>query len=203
MIFENEPPMKFVSFHANPTVIKNKERFIQAVGLALNHNPILSDRERLAFDLFGTSFFQKSVDAHFLMLMMAAETLLDPALRSQLVRDHVEKLISLTRESSTLSQSEKDSLIGSLQFLYKDSIGQAGQKLAKRLGNRKYAGQKPSQFFTRCYDLRSKLVHGHIPRPTRDEIADICASLELFVGDLPAKDRGRFSSKVLLTLLAS
>lgn len=184
MTFENEQPTKFVSFHAKPVVTKRQERFIQAVELALDHNLHLSDQERLAFDLFGTSFFQKSVDARFLMLMMAVETLLDPDFRSQTVQEHVKELIRLTKESFALSPHEKNSLIGSLQSLSKESVGQAGQKLAKRLGNRRYAGQKPSKFFTRCYELRSNLVHGNIPRKTRDEIADICASLELFAGDL-------------------
>ncbi len=184
MTFENEPPMKFVSVHANGVVTKNRQRFVKAVGLALDYDYNLSDEEYLAFDLFGTAFFQKSVDARLLMLMMAVEALLEPALQPQLVQEHVEELIHLTKKCSTLSQSEIDSLIGRLQDLRKESIGQAGQKLANRLGNRKYDGQQPSDFFTRCYNLRSKLVHGHVPRPTRDEIASICGSLELFVGDL-------------------
>ncbi len=184
MIFENEPPIKFVSVQAKPSVIKNKERFIQAVGLALDHNPSLSDQQRLAFDLFGTSFFQKSIDAHFVMLMMAVETLLEPASRSEIVLEHLKELIHLTKASSVLSSKEKDSLIGSLQSLDKESIGQAGRKLAKRLANRKYGGQKPYEFFTTCYKLRSKLVHGYVPQPTREEIVRITANLELFVGDL-------------------
>lgn len=184
MIFENEPPIKFVSLHAKPSVTKNKERFIQAVGLALDHSTSLSDQERLAFDFFGTSFFQKSIDAHFLMLMMAVETLLEPASRSKIVQEHVKELIHLTKASSVLSSNEKDSLIGSLQSLDKESIEQVGRKLAKRLGNRKYGGQNPCEFFTTCYELRSKLVHGYVPRPTRDGIASISANLELFVGDL-------------------
>lgn len=184
MIFENEPPIKFVSFHAKPSVIKNKEQFIQAVGRALDRSPNLPDQQRLAFDLFGISFFQKSIDARFLMLMMAVETLLEPALRSQPVQEHVKELIRLTKASSVLSSNAKASLISSLQSLDKESIGQAGRKLAKRLGNRKYGGQQASEFFTRCYKLRSKLVHGYAPRPTRDEIASTSANLELFVGDL-------------------
>lgn len=184
MTFENDQPIKFVSFHAKAVVTKNQDRFIKALGIALDQNIDLSDRERLSFNLFGTSFFQKSPDARFLMLMMAIETLLDPDFRSQPVQEHITELIRLTKESFALSMRDKNSLIGSLQDLSKESIGQAGQKLANRLGNREYAGQKPSQFFRRCYKLRSKLVHGHVPRPTRDKIDDICASLELFVGDL-------------------
>lgn len=184
MVFENDLSIKFVSIHAEPTVVKNKERFIQAVGLALDHSPTLSEQQRLAFDLFGTSFFQKSIDARFLMLMMAVETLLEPASRSAVVQEHVKKLIHLTKASCVLPEKEKDSLIKSLEDLTKESIGQAGRKLAECLGNRRYGGQKPDKFFTACYKLRSKLVHGNVPRPTRDEIASINANLGLFVGDL-------------------
>jgi hypothetical protein len=40
------------------------------------------------------------------------------------------------------------------------------------------------QFFNRCYQMRSKLVHGEVPRPTRDEVGVRAASLEVFVGHL-------------------
>lgn len=184
MIFKTEPQIKFVSTSVKPVVTRSKERFIDTLELAFKCNPNLSDQQRLAFDLFGTSFFQKSIDAHFLMLMVAVETLLEQDIRSKEVQEHVKQLIHLTKVSSIMSSDEKDSLIGSLQSLNKESIGQAGRKLVKCLGNRKYGGQKPHTFFTTCYEIRSKLVHGHVPRPTRDDIASICGSLESFVGDL-------------------
>jgi len=184
MTFKTEPQIKFASISAKPVVTRSKERFIHTLELAFKCNPNLSDQQRLAFDLFGTSFFQKSIDAHFLMLMVAVETLLEQDMRSKEVQEHVKQLIHLTKVSSIMSSDEKDSLIGSLQSLNKESIGQAGRKLVKCLGNRKYGGQKPHTFFTTCYEIRSKLVHGHVPRPTRDDIASICSSSESFVGDL-------------------
>jgi len=184
MIFETEPQIKFASISVKPVVTRSKERFIHTLELAFKCNPNLSDQQRLAFDLFGTSFFQKSIDAHFLMLMVAVETLLEQDMRAKEVQEHVKQLIHLTKVTSIMSPDEKASLIGSLQSLNKESIGQAGRKLVKCLGNRKYGGQKPHTFFTTCYEIRSKLVHGHVPRPTRDEIASVCGSLELFVGDL-------------------
>lgn len=184
MIFESKPQIIFASASEKHIVTKSKERFIHTLKLAFKCNPNLSDQQRLAFDLFGTSFFQKSIDARFLMLMVAVETLIEPEIRSEKVQDHLKQLIQLTKESSVILLDEKASLIGSLQSLNKESIGQAGRKLVKCLGNRKYGGQEPHAFFTTCYETRSKLVHGHIPRPTRDDIASICGSLESFVGDL-------------------
>jgi len=116
--------------------------------------------------------------------MVAVETLFDQNMRSKEVQEHLKELIHLTKVSSAISPDERNSLIGSLQSLNKESIGQAGRKLVTCLGNRTYGEQKPHAFFTTCYEIRSKLVHGHVPRPTREEIASICVSLESFVGDL-------------------
>jgi hypothetical protein len=44
--------------------------------------------------------------------------------------------------------------------------------------------ESASTFFTRCYELRSQLVHGHFPRPASGEVGTRAASLEGFVGDV-------------------
>ena len=186
MTFENEPPKLFVSFGAHAVLGRNGERFTKAMEVALNHTQNLSDKERLAFEFFATSYFQKSTDARFIMLMIATEILLEPDSRSPECQEHVEDLVKRTKESSALSVRDKESLIGSLQSLRKESIGQAGRKLAEKLGDCKYAGKKPSDFFTECYALRSRFIHGDEPYPTRDEIANMSTSLVEFVGDLLA-----------------
>jgi hypothetical protein len=45
-------------------------------------------------------------------------------------------------------------------------------------------GMTPKKFFTECYEMRSRLVHGRLPRPDHMEIGKVAASLELFVGHL-------------------
>lgn len=83
-----------------------------------------------------------------------------------------------------LKDDEIRSIDGTLQYLRNASIGQAGRKLASRLGARTYAGKNPESFFSECYDLRSALVHGGHPRPSRSEVDHLAAPLESFVGDL-------------------
>lgn len=39
-------------------------------------------------------------------------------------------------------------------------------------------------FFTRCYDLRSDLVHGNMPLPTYEVLSQLVGTLEVFVSDL-------------------
>ncbi|MFF3641947.1 hypothetical protein [Streptomyces sp. NPDC002564] len=149
------------------------------------HEP-LKDSERLAFDLYSGSFFQPSADARLLMLTMAIETLLDLQPRSDAAHVHVAAMIEATEANVSLAQAERDSIRGTLNWLYKESIGQAGRALARTLEPRTYDSRKPAAFFTRCYDVRSALTHGHVPRPDYREVNSLAGSLELFVGDLLA-----------------
>jgi hypothetical protein len=47
-----------------------------------------------------------------------------------------------------------------------------------------YKGGALTTFFIHCYAMRSHLMHGHHPLPTRDQIGERAAPLQKFVGDL-------------------
>ena len=184
MMFETEPSPQFIAMQAEVVITRSKEKFVQALRLSFELRTKLRPEDRLAFDLFSASFFESSADARVLMLMMAVETLLNPIPRSKKTQQHIDELIRLTKNSSILTEKEKQSLTGSLQWLYKESISQAGRKLADQLAGHNYMDLDAKKFFTYCYDLRSNLVHGNIPRPTPNEVGLAAANLELFVGDL-------------------
>jgi hypothetical protein len=118
------------------------------------------------------------------MLTMALETLIEQERRSDSTLAHIERLVAATRAADDLPQPELDSLVGSLRTLEQESVGQAGRRLARTLGDRKYMDESATTFFTRCYDLRSALVHGHYPRPDPGDVGGRAAALEGFVGDL-------------------
>jgi len=143
------------------------------------------EREQLAYDLHSASFSEENADARFLMLMMALETLIEQESRSEAAVAHLERLIADTR-AGDLPPGEVASLAGSLEELAKrESVGSAGRRLARTLGDTEYLpGEPPPVFFTRCYELRSALVHGHYPRADRGEVGGRAAPLEGFVGDL-------------------
>jgi hypothetical protein len=145
----------------------------------------IPDRDRLAYDLYAASFFQRGPDARYLMLMAALEALIEPQPRPAASIEHVERLIELTSESE-LPDPEINSMVGTLEWLREESIGQAGRRLAATVGERRYMdnNETPTQFFTRCYALRSNLVHGHVPRPAESDVGSRAASLEVFVGHL-------------------
>ncbi len=166
----------------------SKERFLRALALAYESGSTLSERDRLSFDLFSASYFERSQDARLLTLTMAFEVLLSPLPRPAAVLDHVNNLIDLTLGSPKLLPSECDSLLGSLRWLRNESIGQAGRRLTQeRLGDRQYMDMPADNFFTYCYGLRSRLIHGLEPTPTRSEVSTAAANFETMVADILAK----------------
>jgi hypothetical protein len=183
-VFECEPPPVFVRISAKAKVGKPVDRFLDLLEAAMSADLTMSARDELAFDLYSASFFERSADARFLMLMMALETLIEQEPRSDAVAEHVARLVEATRAADDIPEHERASLVGSLLGLRKESVGQAGRRLAASLGEREYMGESPPVFFTQCYDLRSALVHGHYPRPEPGDVGTRAANLEGFVGDL-------------------
>jgi hypothetical protein len=159
IVFECDPPPSFFATSARGVISINATRLDQAVEAALTVEVASPSAHNLSFDLYSASAFQPSTDARFVMLVMAVETLLDPQPRPESSLAHVEHLIALT-QAADLPDSERASLLGSLQWLRHQSIRQAGKALAATLGDRTYMDMTPSMFFARCYELRSRLVHG-------------------------------------------
>jgi hypothetical protein len=183
MTFECDPKPTFVSQGLEMTIGKNPDTLRRAIDHAAAIGIRLTAQQRVAFDLYSASFFLPVADARFLMLMMAVETLISLEPRSDQARQHVASLMAATK-ASHLEESEIHSIVSMLGWLKNESISQAGRRLAASLGDHRYGGDLPVQFFTSCYKLRSDLVHGNYPRPSRDEVDARAASLEHFVGHL-------------------
>lgn len=183
MVFECDPPPVFVRLGPLTAMVSSPhERLVQAMNNAIETGG-LSEERQVTYDLFSASFGQRSADARFALLMMALESLIKPAPRSADSRNHVQQIIKAT-EQSGLAKSEIESIRGALNWLLDESIGQAGRRLARTLEPRKYNNETPATFFTHCYELRSRLMHGVHPLPTRGEIDAWAAPLEVFVADL-------------------
>jgi hypothetical protein len=182
---ESNPVPKFAST-GEPTLsmVSSQDRFLNLFTKALKIRQPLSERHLLAYELFSASFFVKSEIARLLFLVMSVEALMELKPRPSASVTHVNRLIFITLCAAKLSMAERMSIIGSLKWLKKESIGQAGRRLAKgRLSGRKYMDKPADRFFTYCYHLRSKLVHGEV-HPPRVEIGRAAANLEVFVSDL-------------------
>lgn len=186
MVFDQDPWPLFIRFNADAFVGHPTPRVVKAIEAAEHLDLTLSEQERSAFDLYSASMFvSTNRDARFLMLMMALETIIEQRPKSAPSVAHVEALIALTCDAE-LPRDEAKSLIGSLQHMRHESISAAGRRVVEQLGERAYGVPpvSPKQFFTRCYKLRSDLVHGAHPRPSHTAVDMQTSGLETMVGDL-------------------
>lgn len=116
---------------------------------------------------------------------MTIEVLLEFQPRPEIVQTHVNNLIKFTENNESIEKAQKDSLIASLKWLLNESINQAGRRMTNaKLNGKLYNNMIPSKFFSHCYDLRCKLVHGSVPFPSPNEIGAALSQLEIFVSDL-------------------
>ena len=185
MVYQSLPEPRFGRTTLTPLVGKPESALVKVFDEALVATKEFDEREKLAFELFNSSFFQETPISRFLLLVMAIEALLVTERRSTEVQKHIRTLIDQTNDSAELSYDEKQVLMGPLGRLMRESVQQAGRRLSQeRLGTRKYDGQCASDFFARCYDMRSRLVHGEGNPELRRESESIVATLEVFVSDI-------------------
>lgn len=182
-VFMTDPPARFSRFQVAAVLGKAPKQVTDAVQRARELEAMLDERQRLAYNLFSASFSQPAADASFLMLSMALETLIEQAQRTPAERAQIDAMIRCLKESD-LEQDAINSLVGSVQALKRESVGQAGRRLATRLSPRQYLERTPVDFFNYSYGLRSDLVHGHVPRPTHAKVSEAATELQRFVGDL-------------------
>jgi len=187
MVFETKPDPLFFETTASAVKQLSSERMLQVYMAAQDVDFEVSDEERIAYDLFASSYLYLKPDARFLTLMMAIETLAVRQPREQRTVTHLELLITQTKQAEL---SDTDSLVHALSDMKNESIGKSCRALGLQLGDRLYAGMKPDKFIGHCYTLRSQLVHGTSPRPDNQTINSVVADLERFVGDLLGQKTG-------------
>ncbi|WP_304511902.1 HEPN domain-containing protein [Desulfobacula sp.] len=188
MVYKTYPKPKFVSVSGQFAHGANCDSFVEIFTKLIQKEPVLRERDLVAFTLFNASFFHPTSDSRFVLLVMAIEALIEPIERSPDAVLFVDNLIKQTKYSE-IEKNEKDSIVGSLNWLRKESINQAGKRLvSSRIPTeQKYNGMSPEKFFSKCYQLRSDLVHGNIPYPTFKEIGSVVGTLEVLVSDLLTK----------------
>lgn len=186
-VYESIPVPKFISWNVTGKLGCTKDRFEKLFKFVERNPPTLTERERISLELFNASFFVESVDTRLIALVMAIECLIELDDRDSSAHEHVRNLIKITKQNANLTPLDKESYLSNLQWLFKESIAQAGRRLVtSRLGDRMYRDLTPAKFFTKVYALRSNLVHGNIPYPEWDDVGNWAANLEVFVADLIA-----------------
>lgn len=184
IVYPTDMPISFVSIKSEGVELQNMKMFMTAFHASLEKHRRLTDRELVAYSLFNGSFFQPRSEGRFLLLIMAIEALIQLGPRSPEVLSHVEDLINKTKLAK-LPNAERSSLLGSLKWLRKESIGQGGKRLVtERVGNRLYGGLPAPNCFSECYELRSQFVHGNSPKNIHDNIGRFVTPLQQLVSDL-------------------
>ncbi len=185
--FESEPTPRFARFDAEARKASDATAVHSAIAFAVEARP-LTERVTVAYDLTAASM-SMSGETRFLTLMMALESLLDRQRRSDEARQLLAGFVDYVRGSS-LTPVERDSLANALHSLKWESIRHAGRLYASRLDPKTYAGRAAPVFFQDCYTIRSKLMHGSPPRPSRSDVDPLAAVLEVFVNDLLRTELG-------------
>lgn len=185
MVYPSAPRPVFASMgDATIVVGRSADQICETFRALSITDPQLTDRERVAIDLFNASFFEPAADTRLITLVMAIEALLELQPRSPEAVTLVDSFIEQTRTSG-LARKETTSLISTLTYLRNQSIGSAGRELAEaRLDGKSYDGVSAPKFFDRCYQLRSTLVHGGDIRSAKEVAGTVAARLQEFVSDL-------------------
>ncbi len=185
IVYEPIENLQFATMNANGIRGVLAEKFLKAFEYTLRQPKTLTDRERVALELFNQSFFQQSVDSRFLLLMSGLEALIEQGARSPAVKNHIRSLISATSTANDITPEEKEALKSGLGMLKRESIIQAGKRLVKeKLDGKSYNNKIAEDFFLECYGIRSRLVHGGIPFPTREDVSAVVAQLEVMLSNL-------------------
>ncbi len=189
-VYEDTCPVKFASVGpVNLRIGHGSQNFINAFTKCYEINPNINEKERLAFELYSASYFEPTPRARFLTLVMAIESLLMPKDRTENAQKVIRHIIKYTKTSG-LDNSEINSLLGSLQWLQKESISKTGRDLANQyLSKEKYLEKSANKFFTYCYSLRSEMVHQGKTKDENTNINSVVGELQRFVSDLLKKMR--------------
>ncbi|MCX4095081.1 HEPN domain-containing protein [Nocardia sp. alder85J] len=179
----SNPSSSFVSFTADITVGRSSSELLNAIHAVKETASKMTARETLALTLLHDSRFDPNPETKYISLTTAIEALLEPAKQSSVVRTALDTL-QRHADDLDLSDEERKLIVQHIGSGKRESITEAGSKLASRLKDREYGGVDPSTFFREAYKTRGKLVHGNTSRPTRDQLGAELGTLHSFVVDL-------------------
>jgi hypothetical protein len=183
-IYEHVEKLRFVNVHGEVKLSKHPPKLIDTFQREYLHTRYLTEKQVLASEIYASSFFDISPRSRFITLVTAVEALLERPKRPDVVEELVEEFKAKT-QLSNIDVQAKNSIIGSLGDLKRESITQAGRMLAGRLiPNELFDGQSSADFFTRCYELRSQILHRGKLEDGLVDMLDLANIMEGFVARL-------------------
>ncbi|OKH19951.1 HEPN domain-containing protein [[Limnothrix rosea] IAM M-220] len=162
---------------------KTSQDFGEEILSLLNQSPNLNQKDRLAFELYGSSHYEKSMRSKFLTLVLSIESLLELKDRQDDVQKLVDQLQQIVHDSE-ICKHEKNSIRGTLKWLRKESIGQGLKRLSDTfLSDKEYGGIPARKFLSHCYGVRSQLVHNGC-HSDKTDLNILSSQLDCLVSDL-------------------
>ena len=184
-VYEHVEKLEFVSVEAKGKLGKYPPTLIDTFQREYLKSRLLTEKQVLASEIYASSFFDVSARSRFVTLVTAVEALLEPLERSDEVKALVEELKTMTQQRSKIDEPTRKSIISRLEELRRQSIGQAGRTLANCLvPNELFDGQSSADFFTRCYGLRSQILHRGTVEDKSVDMLQIANVMESFVARL-------------------
>jgi hypothetical protein len=162
-VYEHRDGLKFVYSEMNAIAQKHPGNLLCTFSEELRSARRITDKQALACEIYCSSWFDVGYKSRFITLVTAIEALIDQELHSDPVQTFVTESIKLM-EASQIGDPVRASLRGSLDKMRRESITQAGRRLASELlPGQLFDGQSASGVFGKLYGLRSELVHDGAP----------------------------------------
>jgi hypothetical protein len=147
-------PTVFARMEGGQGIIgKPIDRFVDAFieGFLLTEN--LSERSQLALELFSASRFEASLQARFLILISAIESITIREERSDDVQELLLRMKGILN-SANINETDRDQIAWALRDLKRRSITSSSKALVES-----FCGEEKARLFVKCYQARSQLVH--------------------------------------------
>jgi hypothetical protein len=181
---DEEPKPLFVRLEAKAQLAKNPDAFVERVASAVSKCWRATDKQRIAMELFSSSFFDGVFRSRFITLVTAVEALVTQKKREDSIQTLLDDACRAACELDT-GDSEKTSLKSGLQRLREESIGRSAAKLiACLLPGKMYGKLGADKFFRKCYKIRSETVHEGRPQDMDVDFLALGNELQALVGDL-------------------
>ncbi len=182
-IYQEVANLRFIHVDVQGQARKDAKHFAELFSQEFNKERTVTEKQLLATELYGSSWFDITSRSRFITLITAVEALLKAEKKADDAIQLIDAFMS-TIERSALDDDLKKSLKSSIERLRYQSIGQAGRMLAERLlPTATFNGKPAASFFSHCYNVRSTIVHeGMIP--TSVDIDQLVNQTEEFVSQL-------------------
>lgn len=186
IVDDDDPPPVYLRMEAEGQVGVPVDRFLTALGAALadHYDSPLAPRDRLAAEVFMAAAFEANTRARFLTHVTVLEILADRGSRPHAAVAVLQRaLTNLDEVGGQLDDADYQSLRSGIAGLKHESISHSVRRLGTGLDPTAIPGlrgEAVEDFLSRCYELRSLLVHDG-DTPENVDLRKIAGALHFLV----------------------